>query len=68
METVESNQGEHQVVNGEQDASNSFVRLLIVAGQTYSAEQSRYVLSLINSSMCFFAFFSSHSLSFFPSG
>jgi hypothetical protein len=55
MDTVETmDQGEHQV-NGnteqqETEASNSFVRLLIVAGQTYSAEQSRYVLNLINSS------------------
>jgi hypothetical protein len=62
MESVEHmDQGEagsQHAANGNQpdDASNCFVRLLIVAGQTYSTEQARTVLNLINSSNGSFLF------------
>jgi hypothetical protein len=44
MDTVEQ-------VDVEGQRENAFVRLLIVAGQSYSADQARHILHLINSSM-----------------
>ena len=50
METVEQHHDDQsQQPNADEDLSNCFVRILVVAGQTYSPEQARHVLGLISS-------------------
>lgn len=56
MESVETVSHQHAtVVNGteqnDEDLSNCLIRVLVIAGQTYSQDQFKYVLNIINSSL-----------------